>query len=208
MPSTEAPTFPDGDATELSILEAAARIFMAQGYEGASMERIALDAAVGRRTLYNRFESKKALFEATMGHLWRRMPIRDAADRLRVLDDPDQSLKALASVLADFWSSDHAAAFTRMVIAESIRFPELGDSFIERGRNPARLMVVHSIQHLVTRGFLVPHDADVSSAQFIALITGPTLWDRIVGPRRPLSKATLARIVDDTVRTFLARYRA
>jgi AcrR family transcriptional regulator len=208
MPSPVPPSPPAADATEHHILEAAARTFMERGYEGASMERIAQDSTVGRRTLYNRYESKKALFDATVAHLWRQMAITDAAERILTLSDADQPLRALASILAAFWSTDRAADFVRMILAESIRFPELGESFIERGRNPARATVVNILRHLIARGSLVPHDADMSAAQFIALITGPALWDRIVGHRRPLSDEARRAIEDEAVHTFLARYGA
>ncbi len=49
------------------ILAGAASVFAADGYEGASMARIAAVAGVSKGTLYNHFDSKAALFSAYVG---------------------------------------------------------------------------------------------------------------------------------------------
>src|SRR3954454_15608859 len=49
------------------ILSGAASVFAADGYEGASMARIAAVAGVSKGTLYNHFDSKAALFTAYIG---------------------------------------------------------------------------------------------------------------------------------------------
>ncbi|MDR3534632.1 MAG: TetR/AcrR family transcriptional regulator, partial [Rhodopila sp.] len=46
------------------ILNGAATVFAADGYEGASMARIAAVAGVSKGTLYNHFDGKAALFVA------------------------------------------------------------------------------------------------------------------------------------------------
>ena len=51
----------------VQILTGAATVFAADGYEGASMARIAAVAGVSKGTLYNHFDSKAALFTAYVG---------------------------------------------------------------------------------------------------------------------------------------------
>src|SRR6185369_5950350 len=46
------------------LIEAARRVFAAQGYEKASMDDIASAAGAGKPTLYRYFANKDALFEA------------------------------------------------------------------------------------------------------------------------------------------------
>ena len=46
------------------ILRGAAEVFAADGYQGASMARIAAVAGVSKGTLYNYFDTKAALFTA------------------------------------------------------------------------------------------------------------------------------------------------
>src|ERR1700757_1096749 len=61
-----------GDGTEDSakrrqILEGARRVFLAQGFDAASMGEIARTAGVSKGTLYVYFENKERLFDAIVG---------------------------------------------------------------------------------------------------------------------------------------------
>ena len=53
----------------MRILDAAAGIFAAQGFAGASVERVASECGVGKDTIYRRFPSKVALFDAVVEHV-------------------------------------------------------------------------------------------------------------------------------------------
>ena len=48
-------------AGELSILDAAVRLFSESGYDGVSMRRIAEEAGVSKANIYHHFASKEAL---------------------------------------------------------------------------------------------------------------------------------------------------
>ena len=77
-----------------SILDAAAKVFIDEGYDNASMDRIAEVAVASKRTVYNHFPSKEALFQAVVDRLM------DEASALKVIRyDPGRSLE---DQLADF----------------------------------------------------------------------------------------------------------
>lgn len=67
MPAAIAPQ-PDTaqSAGELSILDAAVRLFSESGYDGVSMRRIAEEAGVSKANIYHHFASKEALYFAIM----------------------------------------------------------------------------------------------------------------------------------------------
>ncbi|MEO0613750.1 MAG: helix-turn-helix domain-containing protein, partial [Pseudomonadota bacterium] len=54
------------DVKEHAIIDAARQSFLAKGFDAASMDEIALLANVSKRTVYNRFRSKEALFAAAI----------------------------------------------------------------------------------------------------------------------------------------------
>ena len=58
------------DAKRDTILEAATAAFRDDGYECASMDRIAERAKASKRTVYNHFGSKEALFQAVVARLF------------------------------------------------------------------------------------------------------------------------------------------
>jgi AcrR family transcriptional regulator len=54
---------PDDSAKRRQIIEGARQVFLAQGFDGASMGRIAREAGVSKGTLYVYFTSKEDLFQ-------------------------------------------------------------------------------------------------------------------------------------------------
>ncbi|WP_162794895.1 TetR/AcrR family transcriptional regulator [Nonomuraea lactucae] len=80
-------------ATRARIREAAARLFVEQGYVATTMRDVAASAGVGERTLYDAFPTKAALFGHTLGvaTVGDEAPVR-VADRPEVRsahDEPD-----------------------------------------------------------------------------------------------------------------------
>src|SRR5262245_59317728 len=54
------------NAKRRQIIDGAREVFLAQGFDAASMGEIARQAGVSKGTLYVYFDSKEALFEATV----------------------------------------------------------------------------------------------------------------------------------------------
>ena len=63
---------------EERILDAAGRVFLEHGFQGASVDEIAEVASAGKPTIYARFPSKQALFAAVIDRLVRRNTSLDA----------------------------------------------------------------------------------------------------------------------------------
>lgn len=113
------------------ILDAAQALFIAHGYGAVSMDAIARAAGVSKATLYAHFGSKDQLF-ATI--------IREACQSNLTVQEflPDESdvrtaLMRLGGRMLRFLLEDRALAIHRVVISESLRFPELGRAFYESG---------------------------------------------------------------------------
>src|ERR1700748_2704764 len=58
------------DRKRIAIVGAAIDESLAAGYDATSMDRIAARANVSKRTVYNHFPSKEALFAAILHQLW------------------------------------------------------------------------------------------------------------------------------------------
>ncbi len=85
------------------ILQAAERLFYANGFHATSTDRICEEAGVSTRTLYRHFPSREALTEAVMHHRQQRF----FADLLAA-DDP-QAISQLFAVLAQ-WMREYGAS--------------------------------------------------------------------------------------------------
>jgi AcrR family transcriptional regulator len=57
---------PGTEGARASIIAAAHRLFMAHGFHGTSMRRIAQEAGIALGSIYNHFESKEAVFLAVL----------------------------------------------------------------------------------------------------------------------------------------------
>ncbi|BBZ28905.1 hypothetical protein MMAD_32000 [Mycolicibacterium madagascariense] len=189
-------------------MRTAAVVFLAHGYEQSSMDQIALEAGVARRTVYNQFGSKKALFDATMAQMWERMPLDAITADTTSSTPPEEVLYSIGRTIANFWAPPEAVAFMRLVMWESSKFPELGESFLDNGRDPARRRVTEYVRRLGgDAGFRID-DPDLATAQFIDVILGQVLLGRLVASSNSaVDDERRDYVVREAVALFLARYR-
>ncbi len=117
------------------ILRGAAEVFAADGYQGASMARIAAIAGVSKGTLYNYFDTKAALFTSYVEDECARnlSHVFDGADHD---GDPAVVLRGIGRRMLRMLLSDVGLAIYRVVIAEAAKFPDLARGFFEAGPSP------------------------------------------------------------------------
>lgn len=137
MDSTDAPLITEESpraasqaARRLAILDAAKDVFFDQGYQLASMDRIAEAAATTKRTLYAYFPNKEALFGAVVA--------KGCASVIGQLPGPDQlsadpraGLAAFARISADLMTSPGCIKLERMIVAEAERHPRFAATLAE-----------------------------------------------------------------------------
>jgi TetR/AcrR family transcriptional regulator, mexJK operon transcriptional repressor len=106
------------------ILEAATRLFLNDGYGATSLEAVAEQAGVSKRTLYARFSGKPALLQVVVASLVQRwLPSFDAG--LEHAGGLEATLLAAAKVMLATALAPEALALRRLIVAEVGRFPEL-----------------------------------------------------------------------------------
>ncbi len=152
------PRDPEADGR---ILDAAAALILAHGYDNMTVDDVAARAHVGKATVYRRWAKKEDLAVAAMGQLYdAEMPTPDTGSiegDLRV---------AFAQVLA-FANSEQGSAYIRTCIAESVRDPRIA-ALYRAANNQAEAAARQMFQRGMARGE-VRRDANVSAAvQFIA----------------------------------------
>lgn len=77
----------EAEATRVQILDAAERVFHAQGVSRASLAEVAKAAGVSRGAIYWHFENKIDLFQAMLERL--RLPLEELARASESEDEPD-----------------------------------------------------------------------------------------------------------------------
>lgn len=187
------------------ILTGAATVFAADGYEGASMARIASVAGVSKGTLYNYFDSKAALFTAYVGEACERSLTR-VFDRTDMDDDPAQVLRGIGKRMVGMMLSDVGLTIYRVVIAEAARFPELARAFFEAGPAKAVGFLADWLAEETRRGRLSVPDPAFAAEQFFNLCQTRLVLRRKLAMLPDPPDSDIERVVDAAIAMFLGTY--
>ena len=203
MPRAAAPTRLT-DRKRAAILAAAVAEFRAAGFDATSMDRVAATAGVSKRTVYNHFPSKEALFLQILGEMMARgsdaldLPYRTGAPvraqlaelvqrKLRLLHDPD------------------FADLARIAIVAGLHHPELAREMIETlGQREAGFAAW--IRAAAADGTLKAPDPAFAAQQLEALVKGFAFWPQLAMGQPPLTPAQEAAVAQAAVEMFLAYY--
>jgi AcrR family transcriptional regulator len=151
-----------------ALLNAATRVFLRDGYGQASIDRVAAEAGVSTRTIYERYKNKADLFGATIDRLVDRMTtVLETAD----LDEfePRAGLTWIAETLINRQDPDGAALF-RIIVTEANRFPDLAAKMRETDKRCINAAVGNYLRLQVERGSLSLRDPDKAATMFLRLI--------------------------------------
>lgn len=197
-------TIPQGRKVA-QVLDGARAVFVARGYERASMDEIARAAGVSKATVYSYFSDKRELFTA----MYRAEMLRLADSVVELTDfdiPPDRAMYVAGQKMLEYLTSDFALAMYRICVAETPRFPEIGVAFYEGGPELGRARFGAYLQEANARGVLRVDDIDLAADQFFQLCQ-TTICDRMIcGLQYTFGPAEIARVLDGAVATFMARY--
>lgn len=184
------------------ILDGARGLFMAEGFGGAGMDAIADAAGVSKMTLYRYFDSKEALFAGVIADLCEGIV---AVDPGAVLADlpPEEALTRFARRLMATVYAPETLALHRVVVAEGMRFPELGRLFYDSGpgRNIAALADYLASHKDDPR--LAISDPRKAAEQFSELVRGYTHLRLLLGIEAPPDAAAREALIAEAVARFL-----
>lgn len=109
------------------LIRAAGRVFLRDGFAGATMEKVAGEAGMSKRTLYRFFPDKRSALEALLSAHDHRPPMAPYAHRPG--DDPREEIRRCLTSLTNYLLDPVQIGLTRLIIAEAPQYPELANSF-------------------------------------------------------------------------------
>ncbi|TWF89732.1 TetR/AcrR family transcriptional regulator [Streptomyces capillispiralis] len=195
-------------ASEEKILAAAKDLFLADGYDGVNLDRMAEGAGVSRQTVYNRFGSKEAVFREMVRRHWSTF----AGPDRRLVECPlgasvDDILRGFAQSLQRFTAETDQIRFARLVVSESGRLPWIAEEFYQLGKGPIADAFADCLDALVVDGRLRCPDTRLAARQFMGMVQEFLVWPRIMAFEEETAGQPPADVViEEAVRTFLARY--
>ncbi|MFD1695966.1 TetR/AcrR family transcriptional regulator [Roseibium aestuarii] len=186
------------------ILDAAIAEFKEKGFLGASMDRISERAQVSKRTVYNHFESKEALFQQINACLFEKLKANLCIEFDADKPAKDELLRlgwAQGKLLLDA----EMLSMVRMLLGEVLRAPDL-TAKLNRRMDLVRI-VASFLEGGVRAGKLSIPNTIVAAEQFLGMIKERAFYPQIFRERM-ISETEFAAILEDTVNVFLASYGA
>ncbi len=187
------------------VLEGARKVFLRDGFEGASVDDIAREAGVSKATLYSYFPDKRLLFS----EVTRAECARQAESGVKLLDldaPPQEVLTAAARRISAIATSEFGQRIYRICVAECDRFPELGRAFYESGPLLVRQRLAEYLRAAVERGELAIDDIDLAADQFAELCKANLHARVIFGTSTRCPSRDIERTICGAVEMFMARY--
>ncbi len=187
------------------VVEGARKVFLQDGYDGASVDDIAREAGVSKATLYSYFPDKRLLFV----EIARQECLRQAEDS-RSIVPPDlpvrEVLEQAALRIVSASCSSLSLSIFRVCASEAERFPELAQEFYQNGPQLAQTLLAGYMRDATERGELKVTDPELAAEQFIQLCRADVFTRRLFGIDPRISPERAKIVSHEAVETFMARY--
>jgi AcrR family transcriptional regulator len=195
-----------GQEKRAQILKGAREVFLARGFDAASMGDIARAAGVSKGTLYVYFENKERLFSTLVEE-----ECRAIGDWMNVLDpaEPDvgAALTKLGRNYLEALMQPGHVAWLRTVIGATEQFPELGQVFLNSGPRRSVKRLTEWLRSKIARGEFKIDDVELAAWHFLMLCQGAVLLPMMLGGEPRPASARLEQVIARAVDVFMAAYR-
>jgi AcrR family transcriptional regulator len=189
-----------------TIMEAAADIFLVEGYAATNMDAIAKRAGISKITIYKHFESKNRLFNEMMSYHCQTL-YKDTPIILFSLKTPTEKILInFAKKLIELLSLPRSISLMRLVIAESEKFPEIVSAVWEGGRMPLQDIFSEYLAEEIAHQRMVIENIPIATKQFFGMIKESFIWPALTGMQVPKAKHA-SEIIEITVAMFLSQYQ-
>jgi AcrR family transcriptional regulator len=192
---------PRGEIRRSQILDAAAQVFVENGYGGATIDLVVERAGASKATVYSFFGDKDGLFAAIVEERCER--ILSAFGDPEVVDsDVPSALTHIARRYMEVAMAPDAIGLYRLIIAEGVRFPELARTFHRLGpdRTTAHLAFMLSVWR--ERGLVRLDDPQLAAVQFFDLVSGDLHRRAMAGIIPRNLRAAIRRRIDNALQVF------
>lgn len=193
------------EAKREAILDAASKVFLEAGFDGASMAEIAKMVGGSKATLYSYFKSKEELFVDVMHRAAHQQldPLVDALSQDN--DNLPMALQTFGEQVLGFLCSAPTIQSRRVVVAESGR-SDIGRRFHEQGPREGMQKVAEFLARQMELGKLRPSDPLLAAQQLAALLECETVIPLLLGIETEMPPDRIREAVKRALQTFLGAY--
>jgi TetR/AcrR family transcriptional repressor of mexJK operon len=194
------PTRQEAERRHQSLLASATSLFLAKGWDGASVDEISRHSGVAKRFIYARYPDKAALFVGAVEQfIGEKMEILHNFEPLP--EDVEEGLCAFGRKLLDLALRPETLAFLRLFIAEAPRFPDLAKLFVTNVRHRGHAEIIRVLAAYDDSNAIKLGDPEIGAEQFFILVVGLPQRLALLGGRE--EPAEEDRKLKAAVRLFL-----
>jgi TetR/AcrR family transcriptional regulator, mexJK operon transcriptional repressor len=200
------PNREEAERRHRGLLDAARRLLLAKGWDGASIDEISRQSGVAKRFIYARYPDKAALFVGAILH-YRLNQIGEIHLPDPMPADVEDGLMVFGQRLLDLTLTEESLAIFRLFIAEAHRFRDQVKLLLARdGDNDPLEVASRVLRDYAGRGALALKDPRLAAEQFFVLVVSvPQRLALVIGREPPEREAVRLRAA---VRLFLDGCRA
>jgi TetR/AcrR family transcriptional regulator, mexJK operon transcriptional repressor len=190
------------------LIDAATRLFLERGFDATSIDALAEAARVSKPTVYAQYGDKRGLFAAVLRREIARWlaPLAEAATEMQLDHPSDQSVEQrlidLGRQLLLLNCSSDSIAFSRILTAQAINFPEIAKLAVDEGWSKAVSTTAEFFDHLAASGALDLEDTTIAAETFLNMVVGHT--HRMATFGIPFDAKTAEKRMEVSIRLFLA----
>jgi len=194
-----------------AIVQAALRLFLRDGFARTSVDAIAEEAGVSKRTIYNHYGDKETLFLSVVSETYDLLIGMVVALMDKYLTDvPDdaveQNIISFASEVGTLAArSSERSALIRLMMAEALHFPEL--QAMQMRPQGITAAIAERLSKLGARGLLDIPEPQEAANHLFALTMGQ-MNNRSLFGALPLTDEEIRRMATGGARAFVRAYRA
>jgi len=186
------------------IIKAATGEFLKQGFQNCSIDTIAQNAEVSKRTVYNHFNSKEELFLSILDHLGEDDHPEFEQDFSSGQPIDDQLL-GIARIEIDILQSKDVQQYQRILLGELMRSDEMVQIF-ESKRPSCHEGFIVWLEKTIADGKLSVTDTELASEQFFGLLKTHAFWPTLFN-KQMLDDRSKEQAARSTVTMFLNTYK-
>lgn len=181
------------------IIEAAESIFLEVGFAAANMDDIARRAGMSKRTVYELFGNKQALFDELLD--LRRAGLPTSLDDT---DAPDEELIDYLTKLTQHIMAPKQIALQRVVFAEHMRDPERSQNLFNEAEKRGRGILSRWMARQIAGGRIAVADPDQAADMMFGMTVGTIHFKKLLlGREEHLSADEIRQRIARAVAIFL-----
>lgn len=195
------PTKAQTVARHAELLNVALDHFLDKGYDGATIEAIAAEVQMTKRTIYARYPDKASLFLAAVFRAIEYSATPLNLIEAAVTDNLEETLFALGLLRASQAMTPSGVRLQRIINTESYRFPEIFYWSYEYGALPVIRFLTDLLAEKIAAGELMLDDPELAASMFITLVVSAPV--RMAQAGSALDRQEVERRVRAGVELFL-----